>query len=86
MIRSYANSATRKFVEDGRADQFPGLDLDEARELMSMINAARAARYQPVIRRRTSPPEGRPQGAMGDQDQSRMADLFPLQERRCIRR
>ncbi|MDX2144883.1 MAG: type II toxin-antitoxin system RelE/ParE family toxin [Rhodospirillaceae bacterium] len=42
MIRSFANSATRKFVEEFRSDKFPGLDVEDARELISMINAAQS--------------------------------------------
>jgi proteic killer suppression protein len=39
MIKSWANSATRRFAEDGRS-KFSGLDEESAAELMSMLDAA----------------------------------------------
>jgi toxin HigB-1 len=39
MIKSWANSATRKFAEDGKC-KFSGLDEDWAMELLATLNAA----------------------------------------------
>ena len=40
MIKTYANSATRRFVEVGKVSKFPGLDVELAKEHISMLNAA----------------------------------------------
>jgi proteic killer suppression protein len=39
MIRSWANSATRRFAEDGKS-KFSGLDADRAIELLATLDAA----------------------------------------------
>lgn len=39
MIRSWANSATRKFAEDGKS-KFSGMDSDAAAELLAALDAA----------------------------------------------
>jgi proteic killer suppression protein len=39
MIKSWANSATRRFAENGKS-KFSGLDEESAAELMSMLDAA----------------------------------------------
>ena len=39
MIKTWANSATRRFAEDGKS-RFAGLDEDTATELLAMLNAA----------------------------------------------
>ena len=39
MIRSWANSATRQFAEDGKS-KFSGLDEDRAMELLATLDAA----------------------------------------------
>ncbi len=39
MIKSWANSATRRFAEDGKS-KFSGMDEDAAIELLAMLNAA----------------------------------------------
>jgi proteic killer suppression protein len=39
MIKSWANSATRRFAEDGKC-KFSGLDQDAALELLSALEAA----------------------------------------------
>jgi proteic killer suppression protein len=39
MIRSWANSATRQFAEDGKC-KFSGLDEDRAAELLAALDAA----------------------------------------------
>jgi proteic killer suppression protein len=39
MIKSWANSATRRFAEAGK-NRFPGLDSDYAHELLAMLDAA----------------------------------------------
>lgn len=39
MIKSWANSTTRKFAEDGKS-KFSGLDEDWAMELLATLNAA----------------------------------------------
>ena len=41
MIRSWANSATRRFAEDGKS-KFSGLDADQALELLASLDAATA--------------------------------------------
>ena len=40
MIRSWANSRTRRFYEDGKISKFPSLDSDAADELLAMLDAA----------------------------------------------
>ena len=39
MIKSWANSATRQFAEDGKC-KFSGLDEDQAAELLAALDAA----------------------------------------------
>jgi proteic killer suppression protein len=41
MIRSWANSATRRFAEDGKC-RFSGLDEEAASDLLAVLNAATA--------------------------------------------
>jgi proteic killer suppression protein len=41
MIRSWANSATRRFAETGRS-KFSGLDAEAAEELLAALEAATA--------------------------------------------
>lgn len=43
MIKSWANSATRRLGEDGKS-KFTGLDVDAAMELLAMLDAASALR------------------------------------------
>lgn len=40
MIRSFANSATRRFYELGKASGFSGLDVAAAQELLALLDAA----------------------------------------------
>ena len=40
MIRSWGSFATRRFVEDGKASKFRGLDTDAAIELLAALDAA----------------------------------------------
>ena len=40
MIRSWANSRTRRFYEDGKISKFRSLDFDAADELLAMLDAA----------------------------------------------
>lgn len=40
MIRSWANSRTRRFYEDGKISKFRSLDSDVADELLAMLDAA----------------------------------------------
>lgn len=40
MIRSWGNSATRRFAEEGKAAKFRGLDADAAIELLAALDAA----------------------------------------------
>ncbi|MDP1750702.1 MAG: type II toxin-antitoxin system RelE/ParE family toxin [Reyranella sp.] len=40
MIRSFANSATRRFYELGRSSGFRGLDIAAAHELLATLDAA----------------------------------------------
>ena len=40
MIRSWANSQTRRFYEDGKISKFRSLDADAADELLTMLDAA----------------------------------------------
>ncbi len=44
MIRSWANSASRRFFEEGKASKFRGLDAEAAVELLAMLDAATALR------------------------------------------
>jgi proteic killer suppression protein len=40
MIRSWRNSATRRFAEEGKVSKFRGLDSDAAIELLTALDAA----------------------------------------------
>lgn len=40
MIKSFANSATRRFYELGKASGFGGLDVAAAQELLAALDAA----------------------------------------------
>jgi proteic killer suppression protein len=40
VIRSWRNAASRKVWEGGRPNQFPGLDLDLAIDLLLALNVA----------------------------------------------
>ena len=41
MIKSWANSATRRFAEEGKS-KFAGLDVEKAEDLLAALNAAAA--------------------------------------------
>ena len=41
MIKSWSNTATRKFAEEGKS-RFKGLDVDAAAELLAALDAASA--------------------------------------------
>jgi toxin HigB-1 len=40
MIRSWRNTATRRFAEEGKASKFRGLDAEAAIELLAALDAA----------------------------------------------
>ena len=40
MIRSWRNTATRRFAEEGKASKFRGLDTEAAIELLAALDAA----------------------------------------------
>ena len=40
MIRSWANAATRRFAEEGKASKFRSLDADAAHDLFAALHAA----------------------------------------------
>ncbi len=40
MIRSWANSRSRRFYGDGKISKFRGLDIDAAEDLLAMLDAA----------------------------------------------
>lgn len=40
MIRSWGNSSTRRFAEEGKTSKFRGLDADAAHELLAALDAA----------------------------------------------
>ena len=40
MIRSWANSRSRRFYEDGKISKFRGLDLNAAEDLLAALDAA----------------------------------------------
>jgi proteic killer suppression protein len=40
VIRSWANSASRRFFEEGKVSPFRGLDADAAHELLAVLDAA----------------------------------------------
>ncbi|MFQ6016863.1 MAG: type II toxin-antitoxin system RelE/ParE family toxin [Kiloniellaceae bacterium] len=44
MIRSWANSASRRFYEEGKASKFRGMDRDAAQELLASLDAATSLR------------------------------------------
>ncbi|MEX2630624.1 MAG: type II toxin-antitoxin system RelE/ParE family toxin [Tistlia sp.] len=43
MIKSWRNSATRRFAEEGKS-RFPGLDAERALELLNVLDAASSLR------------------------------------------
>lgn len=44
MIRSWADSATRRLYEAGSSRKFPGLDLDAALDMLAVLDAATSLR------------------------------------------
>jgi len=42
MIKSWANSRSRRFHEEGKISKFRGLDIDAADELLAALDAATA--------------------------------------------
>ena len=44
MIQSWANSASRRFYEEGRSSKFRGLDVEAAEELLASLGAATSLR------------------------------------------
>lgn len=44
MIRSWANSRSRRFYEDGKASKFGGLDVETAEDLLAALDAAESLR------------------------------------------
>ncbi len=44
MIKSWANSASRRFYEEGKASKFRGLDDEAAEELLASLDAATSLR------------------------------------------
>ncbi len=40
MIKSWADSATRRFWEEGKASKFRSLDVEAAEDLLAMLDAA----------------------------------------------
>ncbi len=42
MIRSFANSRTRRFVNEGKATKFRGMDIYTAEDLLAALDAATA--------------------------------------------
>lgn len=40
MIRSWANSRSRRFYDDGKTSKFRGLDIVAAEDLLAMLDAA----------------------------------------------
>jgi proteic killer suppression protein len=44
MIRSWKNSATRRFADDGKTSKFRGLDGDAALDLIAALDAATSLR------------------------------------------
>ena len=42
MIRSWSNSRTRRFYEEGKVSKFRGLDIDAADDLLAALDAAQS--------------------------------------------
>ena len=42
MIRSFANSKSRRFYEDGKTNKFRGMDIEAAQDLLAALDAATA--------------------------------------------
>jgi len=40
MIKSWANSASQRFVEEGKSSRFRGLDVESAQDLLAALDAA----------------------------------------------
>lgn len=48
MIKSWSNSATRRFAEDGKG-RFPGLDVDKASARLQLLDAMRSLDEVPSL-------------------------------------
>ncbi len=44
MIKSWGNSATRRFFEEGKLSKFSGLDVEVAHDLLAVLDAAGSLR------------------------------------------
>ncbi len=44
VIQSWANSASRRFYEEGKSSKFRGLDVEAAEELLASLDAATSLR------------------------------------------
>jgi proteic killer suppression protein len=42
MIRSFANSRTRRFYDEGKATKFRGIDIEAAEDLLAALDSATA--------------------------------------------
>ncbi len=66
MVKSWANSATRRFAEEGKS-KFAGPDVEKAEDLLAALNAAAAlSDLKPVEVGRPAQADRRPQGSVGD--------------------
>jgi proteic killer suppression protein len=78
MIKSWANSATRRFAEEGKS-KFAGLDVEKAEDLLAALNAAAAlSDLSPLKSVGPHEAKRRPQGSMGDDRQWALAHLLSL--------
>ena len=82
MIKSWANSATRRFAEEGKS-KFAGLDVEKAEDLLAALNAAALSDLSPLksvgLHKLTGDRKG--QRAM-----TALAHLLSLRGRSCMER
>ena len=78
VIKSWANSATRRFAEDGK-NKFSGLDEEAAMDLLAALDAASSLSDEPAEVRRSSQAFERSRRAMGNDREWSLADLLSVQ-------
>jgi len=79
MIRSWANSRSRRFYEQGKTSKFGGMDTEAAEDLLAILDAAESLKDISPLKSVGFAQIVRGQGGtMGDDDKRAMACLFPL--------
>jgi proteic killer suppression protein len=82
MIRSWANSATRRLHEEGRSRKFRGLDLEAALELLAILDAATSLQdLSPLKSAGLHKLKGDRRGQWADDGARPLAYLLPVRAR-----